>query len=169
MLRLILFRHAKAIPHDAAPDFERSLDARGEAEALDVGRYLQDEQLWPDRAFVSPSRRTQQTWALACQALGDVPTLFDDTLYDADADGLRLFIRNHGATTRSLLICAHNPGLEDLATASVGFGDRYAYARMKGHFAPASLAVLDFDLDDWRDMQPNMARLDRFRLPLSGA
>lgn len=168
MKRLILLRHAKAVPHDAAADFDRALDARGEAEAADTGVYLKDEQLWPDLALVSPALRTRQTWALASHPLGSVDTVFDDAMYDADAEGLRAIVKARGGTQRTLLVCAHNPGIEDFATSSVGFGDRYAYARMKGHFAPAALAVLDFDIEDWHDIQPNMARLDRFRLPMPG-
>lgn len=168
MKRLILLRHAKAVPHDAAPDFERALDGRGEAEAMDTGVYLKDEQLWPDRALVSPALRTRQTWALASQALGQVETIFDDAMYDADADALRAIVKAHGGAVRTLLVCAHNPGIEDFATSGVGFGDRYAYARMKGHFSPAALAVLDFDVEEWGDIQPNTARLDRFRLPMPG-
>ena len=168
MLRLILFRHAKAVPHDAAPDFDRALDERGRAEAADAGAYLNEEQLWPDLALVSPSLRTKQTWELASAKLGAVETVYDNEIYDAEADALRSIVRARGGSVRTLLVCAHNPGIEDFATSSVGFGDRYAFARMKGHFAPAALAVLDFDIDAWRDLQPNTARLDRFRLPMPG-
>lgn len=168
MLRLILLRHAKAVPHGAAPDFDRALDARGQAEAADTGVYLHEEQLWPDLALVSPALRTKQTWELASAKLGTVETIYDEAIYDAEADALRTIVRARGGSVRTLLVCAHNPGIEDFATASVGFGDRYAYARMKGHFAPAALAVLDFDIESWGDLQPNTARLDRFRLPMPG-
>lgn len=168
MLRLMLLRHAKAVPHGAAPDFDRALDLRGQAEAADVGVYLHEEQLWPDLALVSPSLRTRQTWELASAKLGQVETLFDDAIYDAEADALRTIVRAKGGSVRTVLVCAHNPGIEDFATTSVGFGDRYAFARMKGHFAPAALAVLDFDVEDWHAIHPNMARLDRFRLPMPG-
>lgn len=168
MLRLILLRHAKAVPHGHAADINRALDERGLSEADDVGLYLRNEHLLPDCALVSPSIRTKQTWQLAASQLGSVESIYDDAIYDADAEALRTIVKTHGGTTRTLLVCAHNPGIEDFATSSVGFGDRYAYARMKGHFAPAALAVLDFDIEAWHEIQPNMARLDRFRLPLSG-
>lgn len=168
MLRLMLLRHAKAVPHGAAPDFDRALDERGRGEAEDVGAYLLAEQLWPDLALVSPALRTRETWALAAAKLTGVETLFDEAIYDADADHLRHLVRAKGGRVRTLLLCGHNPGIEDLATASVGFGDRYAFSRMKGHFAPGALAVLDFDIEDWPDMQPSTARLDRFRLPMPG-
>lgn len=168
MLRLMLLRHAKAVPHSAAPDFDRALDERGRGEATDVGAYLHDEQLWPDLALVSPSLRTRQTWELASAKLSGVETVFDEAIYDADADGLRAIVRAKAGAVRNVLVCAHNPGIEDVATQSVGFGDRYAFARMKGHFAPAALAVLDFDIEHWHEMQSNTARLDRFRLPMPG-
>ncbi|MBU3732451.1 MAG: histidine phosphatase family protein [Beijerinckiaceae bacterium] len=168
MLRLMLLRHAKAVPHGAAPDFDRALDERGQREADEVGVYLKDEQLWPDLALVSPSLRTRQTWERAAASLDAVETLFDEAIYDAEAAGLQAIVRAKGGRVRTLLVCAHNPGIEDFATQSVGFGDRYAFARMKGHFAPAALAVLDFDLEQWSDLQPNTARLDRFRLPMPG-
>lgn len=168
MLRLILLRHAKAVPHGAAPDFDRTLDERGRAEAADVGVYLRDEQLWPDLALVSPALRTKETWQLASATLGAVETVYDSDIYDAEADALRAIVRARGGNVRTLLVCAHNPGIEDFATSSVGFGDRYAYARMKGHFATGAMAVLDFEIENWREVQPNTARLDRFRLPMPG-
>lgn len=168
MLRLILLRHAKAVPHGAATDFNRTLDERGLSEADDVGLYLRQEHLLPDRALVSPAIRTKQTWQLAMSQLDRVETVYDDAIYDAEADTLRAIVKAQGGSTRTLLVCAHNPGIEDFATSSVGFGDRYAYARMKGHFVPAALAVLDFDVEAWGDIQPNTARLDRFRVPMPG-
>jgi phosphohistidine phosphatase len=61
----------------------------------------------------------------------------------------------------------HNPGFEELARLLVGYGDRYAFARMGQKFPTAALAVLDFDAEDWRDLKPGSGRLERFVTPAS--
>jgi phosphohistidine phosphatase len=165
MRRLVIFRHAKAVPHGAAPDFERALAERGLNDAAAAGRYLADEQILPDLALVSPSRRTRQTWERAAPPLGDVPVRFEEAIYDASAPTLLNMARKAPASVRTLVIVGHNPGMAQLARDLVGHGDRYAFARMKTKYPTSGIAVLDFAVDDWSELAFGGGRLDRFVTP----
>ena len=165
MRRLVIFRHAKAVPHGAAPDFDRALAERGLNDAAAAGRYLAAEQILPDLALVSPSLRTRQTWERAAPALGDVPVRFEEAIYDASATTLLHIARKAPASVRTLVLVGHNPGMSQLARDLVGHGDRYAFARMKTKFPTSAIAVLDFAADEWSDLGFGGGRLDRFVTP----
>ena len=65
MLRLFLFRHAKATPHVGGGDRERPLNQRGIGDARRIGAALASTGLRIDLALVSDARRTRETFTLA--------------------------------------------------------------------------------------------------------
>ncbi|WP_029029185.1 SixA phosphatase family protein [Salinarimonas rosea] len=165
MRRLILFRHAKSAYPDGVGDHDRPLDARGRADAPRMGAYLAAEALLPDLVLVSSARRTQETFALAGAAIGPVETREEPRIYEAAAERLLGVVRETPDTVRTLLVIGHNPGMEDLATSLVGFGDRYAFARLREKFPTAAIAVIDLDAESWADVVPREGRLERFVTP----
>lgn len=165
MRRLIIFRHAKAVPHGAAPDFDRALAERGLADAAETGRYLAEEHLLPDVALVSPSLRTRQTWAQAALAVGETPVVTDERIYEALPDDLLAVVRAADPKARTAVIVGHNPGMAEFARALVGHGDRYAFSRLRGGFPTSAIAVLDFPVDEWSEVGFGKGRLDRFVTP----
>ena len=65
MRRLLLLRHAKAErSQPGGRDHDRILSKRGRNDAAAVGAYLVRHRLVPDRALVSTSARTRETWTL---------------------------------------------------------------------------------------------------------
>ena len=165
MRRLIILRHAKAVPHHAAPDFDRALAERGFHDAAEAGRYLADEHLLPDVALVSPSLRTKQTWATAAQTVGETPVVYDERIYEASPDDLLAVVQAADPKARTAVIVGHNPGMAEFARMLVGHGDRYALSRMRGGFPTSALAVLDFPVDGWSEIAVGQGRLDRFVTP----
>jgi phosphohistidine phosphatase len=175
MLRLMALRHATAVPHGSMPDHERILTAQGQAEAEAVARYCAQEMLLPDLALVSPSTRTRQTFAAVHAVVPDVAALTIPALYAMQADELLTSLQGlaelAGAElsrkSYTLMLVGHNPACTELAQKLVGFGDRYAFARLRGDFPPAGLAVMDFDIEEWSQMAAGAGRLDRFWIPTS--
>ena len=167
MRRLMLLRHAKAAPPDGLADLDRPLTKRGKAAAARMAAYLEAEQLFPDLALVSPARRTRETWDPVPSRLSDVPVRFESRLYEAPAERLFALVREVEPGVRGLLMIGHNPGFEDLAKLLVGYGDRYAFARMGQNFPTAALAVIDVDGEDWSGLKPGSGRLERFVTPNS--
>ena len=111
----------------------------------------------PDRVLCSPARRTVQTWeALAPLLPATLPVCFDARAYLADAASLRALVAATPAETATLLLIAHNPGLEQLAAG---------LAEPVGRkFPTAAVAVLQFK-GDWQDLAASAARLVAFRRP----
>jgi phosphohistidine phosphatase len=166
-MRLLLLRHAKA--EKAAPgmsDRERSLEPRGVADAAKIGAYLTRHGLAPDRALVSPARRTRETWeGLAAAAALRLPAAFDERLYNAGADTVIAVIRDAGAGAATLMVIGHNPGLHDAARLLIAAGDVEARERLNEGLPTSGLAVIDFAGTDWRALHPQGGRLLRFVSP----
>ena len=170
MLRLMLLRHAKAVPHRDGADHARALAPRGlsDAEALAVA--LAGEHLIPDLIAVSDSRRTLETlgaiqaaWPAGGLAGTRVETTGD--LYHASSSALLAAIRKLPLSARTVLLIGHNPGIAELALSLAGYGDRYALARMMRKFPTCALAILDFDMETWKEAAIRQGRLDRFVTP----
>ncbi len=144
MPTLYLLRHAKAekaVKHawDPADDQNRPLTASGIADALAVGRWFQEHLRIPGLAYVSPARRTRQTWEICQQAMGaSVPTRIAPSLYAAHLGGLLELVRTTPAAFTSVILVGHDPSLSDL----VG--------------EPMSTATLArVELVDWGALQPH--------------
>jgi phosphohistidine phosphatase len=168
MRRLMLLRHAKSNRPEGVADRERPLATRGREAAPVMGRYLADELLLPDLVLISSSRRTLETWELVAPMLPEKPgTHVEPRIYEAKTERLLHVVQEVEPQVKTLLMVGHNPGFEELAALLTGHGDRYAAARMSQKFPTCGLAVIDFSIEDWRDLAPRGGRLDRFVTPAS--
>jgi phosphohistidine phosphatase len=169
MRRLILLRHAKSdwnVP--GQPDIERSLAPRGLETAPKMGAYMRAEGLVPDAAIVSAATRTRQTFALIASALGrPVPEHVDRTIYEADPRAILAAIASHGGDAGTLLVVGHNPGLQMLGLMLARRDGAETRRRLHAKFATAALLVLDFRVEDWIDLPPEHAVIERFVSPAS--
>jgi phosphohistidine phosphatase len=148
MQRLILFRHAKAERQAASgEDFDRGLTDRGCDDAKLMGRVLNDAGLKPDVAWISPSKRTRETWEEAAQAFGPVETIFDRKLYLGSAKTMRRLIEPEEGRPGALMLVGHNPGLHQLVTELLveGAAAPSVIARATAKFPTASVAAFDMD------------------------
>jgi len=168
MRRLLLLRHAKSNWPAGVADRERPLAARGREAAPVMGRYLAEELLLPDLVLISPALRTAETWHLVAPMLPEKPgTHVEPRIYEAKPERLLRVVQETEPGVRTLLMIGHNPGFEEFAALLTGHGDRYASARMAQKYPTCGLAVLDFAIEDWRDVEARGARLDRFVTPAS--
>ncbi len=96
--------------------------------------------------------------------------MFEPRIFESTAECLLTVVRETPDAVRTLLLVGHNPGMEDLARLLIGYGDRYALARLQQKFPTAGIAVVDLDVAYWADVAEKGGRLDRFVTPeaLSG-
>ena len=168
MRRLMLLRHAKSNWPAGMADRDRPLAARGREAAPLLGRYLAEELLLPDLVLISPARRTVETWELVAPMLPEKPaTQHEPRIYEAPVTRLLEVVQEIEGPAATVLMFGHNPGFAELATLLTGHGDRYAAARMAQKYPTCGLAVLDFAVEDWRDVAARGGRLDRFATPAS--
>ena len=166
MLTLYLFRHAKSAWDDSSlADVDRPLAPRGERAAPAMAAYMKAQGLQPDLVLCSAARRTRDTWALMASTLGQPRTTYLDEIYEAEAPALVSAIRRAPAGARRLMLIGHNPGLEDLAHGLIASGDRDGRKALAEKFPTAALAVIEFDMGNWRDLAPDTGRLTLFMIP----
>lgn len=161
MKRLILLRHAKAVPKAAATDAERALASDGRAQMTSVARYFADEKLVPDAAIVSPSVRTRETWSLS--GLDAAPARFDERIYEASTEDLFDVVRDLEPTAGTVVLVGHNPGIEEFGRALVRNGE----PKLRDGFPTAAVAVIAFDVERWDAIAPRSGHLVAFETPAS--
>ena len=169
MRRLLLFRHAKAergVP--GTPDRDRALIDRGRKDAARIGAYMASHQLLPDRVFISPSARTQETWK-DCRLGAEAGARRDVCGKALRRDPARhlAVIKDAPASAHTLLMVGHNPGLHELALMLVASGDVEARERLREKLPTCGLVIIDFAFDDWSKLHPQSGRLERFVSPRS--
>ena len=158
MRELILLRHAHAEPASAGQaDLDRPLSPEGLAEAEAAGRWLAENNLVPDCALCSPSRRTRETLEAVLAKIGYVDQRLDERIYDATSGTLAELADDHRDSDRLLLV-GHNPGLEHLA-ALMHSGQSGDFRGMP----PGGIAVLRLPAD--ASIEPGVATLSAFWWP----
>ncbi|MGW1518484.1 SixA phosphatase family protein [Streptomyces sp. NPDC002287] len=163
--RIVVVRHAKAVPKRATDDFGRGLSDRGSHEAPLAGDWLERSGYAVDLALCSSARRTRQTWQLMLARLSQPPpTLYQDRLYAADADGLLAAVREAADEVAGLLLVGHNPAVQDFARSLCGDGPPELVERVGAGFPTAAVAVFTVD-GAWEGAGPGTARLTAFRAP----
>jgi phosphohistidine phosphatase len=146
MRRLILFRHARA--EARAPtggDADRPLDAVGRAEAVLAGRWLAAGDFACDVVLVSASARTRQTWDCVENLLPRPRLAVLDSLYDAMPEDILDEIESAGRDVASVMVIAHNPGLQEVAVGLLSQNPAAAEGAemLAAGFPTAGVAVLD--------------------------
>jgi phosphohistidine phosphatase len=117
MKRLLLLRHAKAVPaEEPLADITRPLAERGQRDARHVGERLRQHTPRPERILTSPSARTLETAQLVATAFGHPHDAIsvERGLYLAEPAALLAVIGAQNDTVESLLVVGHNPGLTEL-------------------------------------------------------
>lgn len=169
MRRLLLLRHAKAEPGTPdQEDHDRALTERGLADAAAMARYMKKQGYGAARILCSTSLRTRQT-IQPLLALLPAPVDYLETLYLAAPGRITALAQDAADAEESLLIVAHNPGLEQcaalLAREPVKPKEAHRHDVMEEKFPTAALAVLDFNIAGWKRLSPGDGRLVDFVRP----
>ena len=143
--KLILMRHAKSDwSTGARADFDRPLANRGRKDAPRMGRWLHEQALHPDKFISSPARRTRETAECVAAALGfpQGEIVWEQRIYEGSLNDLLAVINTHGPDAETLLLIAHNPGLDWLLEYLLR--DQAQLSSTGKLMTTAAVAVLDF-------------------------
>ena len=161
MVKLFIVRHATAQDRgEALPDFERSLVKKGEKEALAVARYLAARQAPPDLMISSFANRAIETAHLFAKAFGypRQRILLRDTFYGTvQTESLLNEIRKQPDKYRSLMLFGHDPAFSQLAA--------FLIKDFHEVLPKAGVAVAEFPIRRWRDLQGGAGSLAEFTGP----
>ena len=117
MPTLYLMRHAKSDWHSTAQsDFERPLNKRGRNDAVRMGQWLKAQGLKSQVLLASPAQRARQTVLAVVDILGvkEDEVVFKKDLYLAGRSTLVNVLRAVPGCLESVLLVAHNPGMDEL-------------------------------------------------------
>ncbi len=161
MKRLFLLRHGKA--GFGTNDMSRPLAPRGTHDILWLGKYLKEQKLLPDHILCSESARTQQTSAqLQKGAEIEISTSLQNNLYLASAETIAQNICRCEADLNAIMVIGHNPGLSILFQ-SLALKTPQNPRILK--YPTGALAILDFDMDSWDQLQNKKGQLIKFIIP----
>jgi phosphohistidine phosphatase len=163
---LYLLRHAKSSWNNSSlSDHDRPLAKRGHEATVVLAKHMKSAGVSPAIVLCSTARRAQETLEGVKGALDDdVAVWSDQGLYGADDDELLAVLRELPSTVPSAMVVGHNPGLQDLALALAGDGDRTALARLQGKFPTGALATLTVP-DTWTSLARGGAVLQALVVP----
>lgn len=158
MKTIYLLRHAKSSWDDAnLADFDRPLNKRGLKTVPLVARTIVENRFPIDLIVASPAVRTRQTATLLKEAARlRAEIRFDERIYEAGPQRLLEVIGGTADDKNSVMLVGHNPGLEGLI--KVLSGEIWS---MK----TAALAVIDSDIERWREIAAGNGKLRAFISP----
>ncbi len=166
MRRLLLVRHAKAEPSVGRDDYERKLTGRGRHDAQHMAEALSHRKLVPEALIHSGAARTKETAEIFAEAWGgDVRLEKDAGVYDAAPSTLLSLIRALPKSRKHVALVGHNPGLGELAVSLAGSGADGDIRRMAAKFPTCAVAVIDFRVKTWEEVEGGKGLLSLFLTP----
>lgn len=115
-MKLWLLRHASAEHRSSSGrDEDRRLSPSGRSTCHDLQAWIRNCDLpFPSRVLVSPAQRTLETARIALGHLEFPEATPEQRLWNASVGDLVHLVDRIGAQSDSLMLIAHNPGLEGL-------------------------------------------------------
>lgn len=113
----------------------------------------------PSLILCSDAVRTRETLDIVLPALRPAPeVVYEEALYLADAKQMLQRVRRMPADLRSIMLVAHNPGLQELAVMLSDQPTGPLMARLTADFPTAALARFEVNLP-WSALERGSARL----------
>jgi phosphohistidine phosphatase len=111
---VLIMRHGKSDWDTGDPDHERPLSERGRRDAARMADWMADHDLEPDRIVTSSAKRAAATAQFVVDRFSIGPDRVDvrDELYLANAWTWLAALED--CPQGVILLCGHNPGLDDL-------------------------------------------------------
>ena len=160
MLRLFVMRHAKsswAMP--GARDFDRELNDRGDADLVKVSAEIAAKKYLPSCILCSPAQRTRLTLDGIFAVLDpEVQIEFHDIMYSGSVENYADLVRSVQNPVPVMTI-GHNPMTGSLANMLAGDGDPDLLSEISYRYPTATIAVLDFPIKSWSELQPKTGTL----------
>lgn len=161
---LFLLRHAKSSwDNPLLDDFERGLTGRGRKAARLIAEWFTENEIQPALVLCSSAVRARETMELIMPAFGPATmTRTEKSLYLASAEDLLDRIHDIDDDVASVLVIAHNPGLQELAIALAPRRERKALAEK---FPTAALAWFRLS-SSWSNLRPGANELMAYKRPV---
>ncbi len=150
--RLLLVRHAKAVPHGGAcNDFDRPLAEKGKDDAATISAILAEAGLEVDLFISSPAKRAFSTAKAFADALGAQSIGIDGQIYEGLPEAMLKIVRSSPDKFKSLMLVGHNPGVTELAVELC--------PEIDYELPTCAVACIDFDALSWESLKSSSGKL----------
>jgi phosphohistidine phosphatase len=160
MKTLTLVRHAKSSWDDRTlSDHDRTLNARGERDAPEMGKRIVAAGIRPSMIITSPAMRAWTTAKIIAKEIG-YPIEFlqrENDLYLASLDTLLDVVVAQQNEVNNLMIVGHNPGLTDFAN--------FMSPGLTSNLPTAGVVSVGVATDDWKLYERRATELLYFDYP----
>lgn len=168
MKTLTLFRHGKSgWDSPVSRDFDRPINERGCKGSRLIGEHARALDLHWDHVVSSPAVRCTETLDAFWDGYGRIlhPN-WDRRIYLASGATLLDVVHDLPDECENVMMCGHNPGLEDLALMLIPDvrGDTLR-DELEAKFPTAALAELQFESGSWSTIRAGSGRITRFIRP----
>lgn len=154
MKRIVIVRHAKAVPYGYDDDFNRKLRSQGKEDARILSMALKEDRITPDLIISSPARRAFQTATIFAETLRYPVSRIraEDELYEGltTQDFLEM-IRNLPENLQTVFVFGHNPTVYYLINNLVKL--------FNSDMPTCSTVGIDFQADSWKDVSARGGKL----------
>ncbi|MBU1077251.1 MAG: histidine phosphatase family protein [Spirochaetes bacterium] len=161
MKKILLFRHSKSLPTEQGKtDKDRVLARDGIRDAETMGEYFKLNSLIPQHVVCSSAFRAKQTLQVCLEKMSlAVETDFDERIYHDGVDGILDIVRELDNRLHLVMIVGHSPDMESVT--EYFFGRAFPF----GKFSTSGVALLEFNVDQWKDVRENTGELMLFKTP----
>ncbi len=161
MKKIIFTRHAKAVdPSDEVTDSERSLKAKGIADAHKAAKKLHVFNIEPDFIISSPAFRAIETAIIFADELNFSKKkirLSESLYFDYTTNDFVEMIQKQDDKYETILICAHNPKISDIIS---NFTNEF-----HDQLPTSGVAVIDFGVKKWKKINVREGKLSLYIFP----
>lgn len=154
MKRLVIIRHAKTEHQGYDRDFNRELTSRGISDSKTIAGELKEKAILPDKIIASPATRAITTAQLMAEVLGYPAIKIEEEkklYFDYTTQDFLELIQHTNNSVNTLFIVGHNPFMHFVAQ---NMSQNY-----DGHMPTCSTVILDFDVNNWKAIEPRQGLL----------
>ena len=156
MKKLLLVRHSKAEKDTGGKDFDRPLKYPGIQDARFMADRIRDKAIIPQLIVTSPALRTKTTAEIFADALKLPDPNTEKSIYEATQQTWLKVIDRLSNQYDFVAIVGHNPGVAEIL---------YYLTGEARDVHTSTVALVEFDLDDWAEISGNTGKLTYYSSP----
>jgi len=155
MKKLILVRHAKSDWPEETEDFDRPLADKGLKDAMNMSRFMKNNNITIDRFVSSPAVRALNTCKIFNQAY-QLTVSTEDKLYNPSEKNFESVIYDLDDSVSSVAFFSHNNGISNFANS---------ISEDIFHFPTCGVAGFEIDCNSWSEFDGAKKKLLFFYEP----
>ncbi|WP_312900707.1 SixA phosphatase family protein [Chryseobacterium taichungense] len=149
MKKLILVRHAKSDWPEETEDFDRPLADKGLEEAMQMSRFMKNNNVAIDYFVSSPAVRALNTCKIFNQSY-DINMVTNEKLYNPSESNFESVIYDLDDNVNSVAFFSHNNGISNFANS---------ISEDIFHFPTCGVAGFEIDCNSWSEFDGAKKRL----------